>query len=72
MSKPLPIEHHSQLPKGFVALAEKRTNDLIMYYGRNITDRRMTIQALAMSCWIQGVEDAHRASQPDIFTDYQI
>lgn len=51
----LSIEWCHDIPIGTAQLAERRTRDMVRHYGACIT--AMNIQTLAMSCYLQGVND---------------
>lgn len=55
MPKRLAIEWCRDIPAGCRQLAERRTRDMLLHYGRNITS--MNIETLVVSCYLQGVED---------------
>jgi hypothetical protein len=52
----LPVEYCRDVPLGCVEMAERRTTPLLDFYGRFV--REITIQTLAASCYLQGIEDA--------------
>lgn len=53
--KDLKIEWVRDLPESSVDLAQRRTRDMMAFYGRNITS--MPIESMAASCYLQGVSD---------------
>lgn len=44
------------MPEGIQKLAHDRTSEMVSFYGLNI--RSVTLDQLAQSCYLQGIEDA--------------
>ena len=52
----LAVEWDYSVPSKLSETAEKRTNDMVLFYGRFITT--ISITQLARSCYLQGARDA--------------
>lgn len=72
MKRGLQVEWRYELPAGVLAMAIRRTRDMLSFYGRNITS--LPIETLVASCYLQGVEDCHsylEQPKPQV-SDFQI
>lgn len=66
------VEWRTDIPAGCMELAKKRTLPLLEHFGCNI--RAMSIETLAASCYLQGIEDHFHftETQKSRIPDYEI
>lgn len=60
----LKIEWARDIPLPAIALARRRTSDMLTFYGWNI--RALDLETLCASCYLQGVEDCLRHIEPSV------
>lgn len=58
------------VPAGSRALADRRTADLLMFYGRHIST--ISIHDLVASAYLQGLNDMFDFMEPKQTSDFQI